>query len=738
MEKLSDSDESKWGVLPPQSQKGGKWGRLKALARARLPILTWAPLYDRETAAADLVAGVTLGLTLVPQSIAYASLADLPVQYGLYSSFIGTMLYVFLGTVKEVSIGPTSLMALLTLQTCQGLPIQFVVLLTFLSGAVVFAMGLLKLGFMVDLISPSVTSGFTSATAVIIVAAQLKGLLGVSFVAESVVDNLALLVQKAGDVRLGDSLLSLGCCTVLLSLRKLKDVPVSPKRRGLKRALWLVSIARNAIVVCASSVLAYCTYDAQLNQHPYFKLSGNILTSYTAVLATDCRNAIVVCASSVLAYCTYDAQLNQHPYFKLSGNIHTSCTALATDCRNAIVVCASSVLAYCTYDAQLNQHPYFKLSGQYFVQKGLRLTHTSCTALATDCRNAIVVCASSVLAYCTYDAQLNQHPYFKLSGNIHTSCTALATDCRNAIVVCASSVLAYCTYDAQLNQHPYFKLSGNIHTSCTALATDCRNAIVVCASSVLAYCTYDAQLNQHPYFKLSGNIHTSCTALATDCRNAIVVCASSVLAYCTYDAQLNQHPYFKLSGNIHTSCTALATDCRNAIVVCASSVLAYCTYDAQLNQHPYFKLSGNIHTSCTALATDCRNAIVVCASSVLAYCTYDAQLNQHPYFKLSGRVEPGLPPVSAPPFSVPAGNGTEALGFLDMTRRLSSAIVMLPIVMVLANIAIAKAFKALGFLDMTRRLSSAIVMLPIVMVLANIAIAKAFSKCGLHLRLDLA
>ncbi|KAI5652191.1 sulfate permease family domain-containing protein [Phthorimaea operculella] len=62
-----------------------------------------------------------------------------------------------------------------------------------------------------------------------------------------------------------------------------------------------------------------------------------------------------------------------------------------------------------------------------------------------------------------------------------------------------------------------------------------------------------------------------------------------------------------------------------------------------------------------------------------------------------------------------------------MTRRLSSAIVMLPIVMVLANIAIAKAFKALGFLDMTRRLSSAIVMLPIVMVLANIAIAKAFS-----------
>ncbi|KAJ2939839.1 hypothetical protein O0L34_g18034 [Tuta absoluta] len=276
MEKLSDSDEGRWGVLPPESRKGGRWGRVRALALARLPVLRWAPRYDREAAAADLVAGVTLGLTLVPQSIAYAALANLPVQYGLYSSFIGTILYVFLGTVKEVSIGPTSLMALLTLQACSGLPVQFVVLLTFLSGAVVFAMGLLKLGFMVDLISPSVTSGFTSATAVIIVVAQLKGLLGVSFVAESVVDNLALLVQKAHEVRLGDSLLALACCTVLLALRKLKDVPVSPKRAGVKRALFLVSIGRNAIVVCLCSVLAFCTYDAQNNQHPYFKLSGRV------------------------------------------------------------------------------------------------------------------------------------------------------------------------------------------------------------------------------------------------------------------------------------------------------------------------------------------------------------------------------------------------------------------------------------------------------------------------------
>lgn len=63
--------------------------RLKKLLKRRIPILEWAPRYNRMAALGDLVAGITLGLTLVPQSIAYASLAGLPLHYGLYSSFLG-------------------------------------------------------------------------------------------------------------------------------------------------------------------------------------------------------------------------------------------------------------------------------------------------------------------------------------------------------------------------------------------------------------------------------------------------------------------------------------------------------------------------------------------------------------------------------------------------------------------------------------------------------------------------
>nr|XP_021193422.2 sodium-independent sulfate anion transporter isoform X2 [Helicoverpa armigera] len=245
--------------------------RARAVLARRLPLLRWLPQYSRVAALADLVAGVTLGLTLVPQSIAYAALADLPVHYGLYSSFLGTMLYVALGTVKEVSIGPTSLMALLTLQACRGLPIEFVLLLTFLSGCVVLLMGLLRLGFLVELISPSVTSGFTSATALIIVAAQLKGLLGLSFTAESVADNVRLIVTQWPLVRRADCALAAACCTALLLLRKVKDVRVRSKRMG--RVLWLLSISRNALVVLAASVLAYVTHGPD---RPLFKLSGRV------------------------------------------------------------------------------------------------------------------------------------------------------------------------------------------------------------------------------------------------------------------------------------------------------------------------------------------------------------------------------------------------------------------------------------------------------------------------------
>lgn len=119
---------------------------MKNLLLRRIPIVQWLPKYDKVKFISDFIAGITVGLTMIPQSLAYASLADLPPQYGLYTAFMGSFAYVFFGTIKEASIGPTSLMALLVYSYTEGKPLEYVILLCFLSGCIEFLMGVLKLG----------------------------------------------------------------------------------------------------------------------------------------------------------------------------------------------------------------------------------------------------------------------------------------------------------------------------------------------------------------------------------------------------------------------------------------------------------------------------------------------------------------------------------------------------------------------------------------------------------------
>lgn len=112
----------------------------------RLYILNWLPAYDRTKAIGDFISGVTIGLTMIPQSLAYANLANVPAIYGLYSAFMGSIVYIFLGTVKEVSIGPTSLMSIITVSYTYEKPIEYVFIMTFICGCVEMLMGVFRLG----------------------------------------------------------------------------------------------------------------------------------------------------------------------------------------------------------------------------------------------------------------------------------------------------------------------------------------------------------------------------------------------------------------------------------------------------------------------------------------------------------------------------------------------------------------------------------------------------------------
>ncbi|XP_029672275.1 sodium-independent sulfate anion transporter-like [Formica exsecta] len=243
---------------------------LKRVIKKRVPLLKWLPLYKTEEILGDLVAGVTVGLTLIPQAIAYAGLAGLKPQYGLYSAFVGSFIYVVFGTCREVNIGPTALISLLTGAYARGIP-EYTALLCFLSGCITIFFGILRLGFLVEFVSMPVISGFTSAASVIIACSQLKNLLGLDIHGENFVEIWWELINHITDTKIPDLILSCCCILTLLALKYLKDIKFA--NTMLKRFLWMIGTARNALVVILCAVTSYIF---ELYDGAPFILTGHI------------------------------------------------------------------------------------------------------------------------------------------------------------------------------------------------------------------------------------------------------------------------------------------------------------------------------------------------------------------------------------------------------------------------------------------------------------------------------
>ncbi|XP_037953021.1 sodium-independent sulfate anion transporter isoform X2 [Teleopsis dalmanni] len=239
----------------------------------RIFILTWIRSYDRDKAVADFIAGLTLGLTIIPQSIAYASLAGLSSEYGLYSAFAGSIIYVFFGTVPQVSIGPTSLMALMVLQFCADKPIQFTIVLAFLAGLVELLMGVFKLGFVVNFIPAPVNKAFTSATATIVVLAQIKNLLGIK------IKGIPSPSQFINGINISDAIMGFICIIVLLTLRQLSQINFKSngrKIKQLKKLCWYISISRNALTVFLCAIISFIWIKERSYQAIPFALSAKV------------------------------------------------------------------------------------------------------------------------------------------------------------------------------------------------------------------------------------------------------------------------------------------------------------------------------------------------------------------------------------------------------------------------------------------------------------------------------
>jgi len=146
----------------------------------------WPARYNRKNLRLDILAGLTVALVLIPQSMAYAELAGLPPYYGLYASFLPPLIASLFGSSRQLATGPVAVVSLLTATTLEPLAtagsqqyIAYAILLALLVGVFQFALGVLKLGLVVNFISHPVVNGFTNAAALIIATSQLPKLFGI-------------------------------------------------------------------------------------------------------------------------------------------------------------------------------------------------------------------------------------------------------------------------------------------------------------------------------------------------------------------------------------------------------------------------------------------------------------------------------------------------------------------------------------------------------------------------------
>ncbi|MFQ3181837.1 MAG: SulP family sulfate permease [Polaribacter sp.] len=153
------------------------------------PILDWLPNYNASLFKGDLIAGITVGIILIPQGIAYALIAGLPPIYGLYCALVPQVMYAIFGSSRQVAVGPVAMDSLIVATGVSTIAlagsesyISIAILLALMVGAIQFIMGIFSLGFIVNFLSKPVITGFTSAVALIIGLNQFRNLFGVDIV----------------------------------------------------------------------------------------------------------------------------------------------------------------------------------------------------------------------------------------------------------------------------------------------------------------------------------------------------------------------------------------------------------------------------------------------------------------------------------------------------------------------------------------------------------------------------
>lgn len=214
-----------------------------------LPFLSWFPLHGN-TIKADFLAGITVALILIPQSMAYAQLAGLPAYYGLYAAFLPGMIAAMWGSSAQLATGPVAVASLLTASALAPLAAsgseQFValaILLALMVGLIQLTLGIFKLGVVVNFLSHPVIVGFTNAAAIIIGLSQLNKLFGVSMGrSEHFINDIWGVLLQIGETHWPTLIMGVSAFVIMWGLKKF-----APKIPGVLIAVTITTIVSYAI-----------------------------------------------------------------------------------------------------------------------------------------------------------------------------------------------------------------------------------------------------------------------------------------------------------------------------------------------------------------------------------------------------------------------------------------------------------------------------------------------------------
>jgi SulP family sulfate permease len=194
-----------------------------------LPIFEWLPAYRKTDFKGDLWAGLTVGVMLIPQGMAYAMIAGLPPIYGLYAAFLPQVIYSIFGTSRQLSVAPVAMISLLIGAGISELAeqgstayIHLAILLALIVGILQLLFGLFRMGFLVNFLSKPVITGYTSSAAIIIGLSQLKHLLGIDMPSSNLIHKVIYDTSRhIGQLHFATVLIGVVSITIILLLKKM-------------------------------------------------------------------------------------------------------------------------------------------------------------------------------------------------------------------------------------------------------------------------------------------------------------------------------------------------------------------------------------------------------------------------------------------------------------------------------------------------------------------------------------